>query len=342
MVDKTTKRVTMKQVAAEVGVSIGTVSAVLNDGSDKIFFSDATRDRVLATVDRLGYTINTQARSLRLGLSRIIGVALDDLTVTFLADVIHAIARRLQQDGYSVMLLDRPASDGTAKALLQGLFAQRRVDGMVLAGSAGLLSDDDLVDLAEANVPIVLVEREAAGARIPSVHVDNESGGKLAGAHLLGRGVRRLALITGPMGGMMTQQRLAGCRMATEDQDLSWQDVRIVEGDWQLQSGYEAMRELLNARTPPDGVFAFNDAMAMGAMRAIHDHGLRMPGDIAVIGFDDIEFAKFATPTLTTVRQPARLMGKKAAELTLGLLEERAPEQLRVVLPPKLIVRESA
>jgi LacI family transcriptional regulator len=176
-------KVTMKQVAGESGVTVGTVSAILRGSRDRIFYSDETRDRVLAVVERLGYRVNPTARSLREGKTRTIGVMLDDITLPFLASLIRATGTALEAHGYSIMLCNLDAASAARESLLQ-VFARGHIDSFMLAGALTRLSDEDLLDIHRRGHRIVLLERAAPDPAIASVGVDNAAGGRLAANHL--------------------------------------------------------------------------------------------------------------------------------------------------------------
>jgi len=335
------QRVTMKDIAAAAEVSIGVVSAVMSGGSEKIFFGEETRERVLDAVTRLGYRRNVQAQALRSGRTYSVGVALDDITVAFLTQVIHAIGRELAEHRYSLTLFDFPRVPASHETF-EEMYAERRVDGFIVAGAAHALDDDGVRALAAFGAPVVLVERDLDHSAVPCVVVDNVEGGRLAGQHLARLGRRRPACITGPADAPMARDRLAGFRAASGDSGIRLVAGRIVEGDWTMGSGHAQMAGLLRRKPIPDAVFAGNDMMAIGALRAIHEAGLRVPEDIAVVGFDDLDVAAFNEPSLTTIRQPAVELGRHAVRLLRAVIEGKPSKPSKVLLSPELVVRQSA
>ena len=332
--------VTMKDVATASGVTVGTVSAILRGSRDRIFYSDATRDRVVAVVARLGYRVNHTARNLREGKTRTVGVMLDDITLPFLAALIRAAGTALERQGYSIILCRVDAAGAAREALLR-IFASGHIDSFMLAGALTQLSDSDILDIHKRGHRLVLLERESPDPAIASVGVNNTMGGRLAAKRLLQRGGRRFVVLGGPCGNPMVIQRLEGARAAWRAAGIPASAITVLEaGGWTAELGYAAMRRQLASGAPPDAVFACNDLLALGAMRALREQGLAIPDVVAVAGFDDSTLAAFTDPPLTTIRQPAELMGQAAAEaLVTPAAEYSAKQQL---FTPEIIVRQSA
>lgn len=329
----------MIDVAREANVTAGTVSAVLRGQRDRIFYSDETRDRVLAVVQRLGYRVNPAARSLREGKSRSVGVLLDDITLPFLATLIRATGMALQAHGYSIVLCGVEGKAISRETLLR-LIHENHLAAFLLAGAMTQLSDQDLLEIERAGHRLVLVERTPPSGTMASVGVDNEAGGRLAAESLLRRRARHITILAGPADNPMARQRAVGTEAALRDANIPAAGIRVLDaGGWTPELGYAVMRDHLAGSRTPDAVVAGNDLLAIGAMRAIRERGLLIPDDIAVVGFDDIALAAFTEPPLTTIRQPAGLMGQAAAELLLDL-EPAAP--LQRLLAPELVPRKSA
>lgn len=334
-----TTNLRMVDVAREAGVTAGTVSAILRGQRDRIFYSDETRDRVLAVVERMGYRVNSSARSLREGRSRSVGVLIDDITLPFLATLIRATGIALQERGYSILLCGVEGTAMTREKLLH-LIQENHLASFLLAGAMSQLSDHDLLEIAKAGHRLVLVEREAPLATIGAVGVDNAAGGRLAAEAVLKRDARRFLILAGPSGNPMAHQRAVGAEAALREAGIAQADIQILEaGGWTPELGYAALRDYLGGKWRPDAVVAGNDLLAIGALRAIRERGLVTPNDIAVVGFDDIALAAFTEPPLTTIRQPAERMGQAAAELLLDQ-ESTAPRQR--LFAPELVSRQSA
>ncbi len=336
-------RVTMKQIAEDAGVSIGAVSAAINGTKSSIGVSEATRARIAESVQRLGYTVNAQARSLRLGRTHQIGAILEDITLPFLANLVCHTGRRLLKHGYSLLLFDCSNMSQDVGSLVDVCY-QNRVDAVLLAIPEQEISNEDILALEAKNEPVLLVERPSPAEHIRSIRMDNEHGGQIAIDHLVEQGCRRIALITNPTN-QIARDRLRGSRTALAAHQL--EEVALVSGNWSIESGHKVTAQLLASLSPrqrPDAIFAFNDSMAIGAMRAIRDAGLQPGGDIAVIGFDDISLAAFGEPPLTTIRQPVEQMGIDAAALLLDAIGHPhidCPER-HILCQPTLVIRESS
>jgi LacI family transcriptional regulator len=333
------RKVTLKDVGRESGVTIGTVSAIVRGSRDRIFYSDETRDRVLAVVAKLGYRVNPAARSLREGKTRTIGVMLDDITLPFLASLICAVGKALEQHGYSILLCNMNAASAARESLLQ-IFARGHIDAFMLAGALTRLTDEDILAVHQRGHRVVLLERPAPSPVIDSVGVDNQAGGHLAAAKLLARGCHRLVMVGGPAGNAMSHLRIAGALATCRAAGLPESALTVLEsGGWTTALGYESMHRHLAAGHRPDAVFACNDQLAIGAMWALTAHQRAIPDAVAVIGFDDSPMAAFAHPPLTTVRQPVAAMGAAAAELLIA--PATADHVGQRLFPPELIERQT-
>jgi LacI family transcriptional regulator len=330
---------TMKQVAAEAGVTAATVSAVLRGERHRIFYSDETRARVQAIVDRLGYRVNASARRLREGRSRTVGVLIDDITLPFLAAIIRAAGVALHAHDYSIVLCNLEGEEAARENLLR-LIRAKQVDSFLLAGALSTLADDDLRAIHDSGQRLVLIEREATFPGIAAVGVDNAAGGRLAAECLLARGGSRFAILAGPQGNPMARRRADGAVAALLDAGIRPSGIEVIEtSGWTPDAGDAAMRTYLAGGARPHGVFAGNDLLAIGALRALRECGLAIPRDVGVVGFDDIPLAAFTDPPLTTVRQPAELMGQAAAELLVA--QPRPPAPCQRVFAPGLVIRQS-
>ncbi len=334
-------RITLAHIAAAAGVSVASVSVVLSRREGSIKVSHDTRKRVLDHARKLGYRVNTTAQSLRLGRSRTVGVALDDITVPFLAEIIHAAARSLRQADHGCLLIDLPTGSEGRHAGLE-LFQSGRVDAVLMAGATSTVDDATIRSIARQGLPVVLVERLLTAPGVTSLTIDNRLGGGLAISHLLACGRKSLACITGPAGNTVAQERLDGARRAAETGGAAWRTDLVMAGDWSLESGRAAMAALIATGQPIDAVFAANDMMAVGALHVLRNLGRRVPADIAVIGYDDLPLAGFVDPPLSTIRQPAAAMGREAARLILEALGKPAGEISPETLHPELVVRSSS
>jgi LacI family transcriptional regulator len=328
---------TIEQIAQKAGVGRSTVSRVLNDDPR---VSDVTRQRVLEVLQRENYQPNHAARSLALGKSDIIGAVVpmalpsvfgDPFFPRFLEGVAAACGAA---DALLMLWLALPEDE---QRNVDKVLGRGPVDGLVIAAH---VTGDPLVEaLRKGRQKFVLSSRYEADD-VSYVCVDNRASARTAVTHLLRNGRTRIAHITGPRRMLDAEDRLAGYLDALRDFGLPLDEELIAEGDWSEPSGYAATRRLLSAK--PDAVFAANDAMALASMRALREEGLRIPEDVAIVGFDDMPAAAVSEPGLTTVRQPVRRLGEVATTTLLELIADPNCAPRRTVLPTELVIRASS
>ncbi len=328
---------TIRDVAKKAGVSVSTVSHVVNETR---FVSEETSTRVLAAMEELKYQPNRLARSLRRKDKRThtIGLLIPDSTNPFFAEVLRGVEDASFDAGYNVILCN--SDDNPDKELNYiDVLLSKQVDGIVLV-SAGA-HEESLELLSRRQGTAVVVDREFDGSDLDSVVVDNERGGYDATRYLIDLGHRRIGCITGPSLLTPSAGRIQGYRRALAEAQIPLDKTLIVPGDFRPQSGYASAKKLLKLIPPPTAIFACNDMMAIGALGAINQDGLKVPADLSLIGFDDITLASYSIPPLTTIAQPSHEMGLLATELLLQrLLDPSAPPR-RVLLYPSIVVRES-
>ena len=335
---------TIRELARLSGVSVATVSRVLNDYSD---VSPATRERVLEVARELDYTPSAAARTLVMQRSKVIGVLLEtgeghpDLQHPFFQEVLVGLKHRLGAAGYDLLLF---ATENPGNGFSEHSYVRRarhhRVDGLVLMGMDP--AEDEVQKLVKARIPLVAVDAELVGGRSGFVISDNLGGARLAVRHLRQQGHDRIATLTGILSTRPGADRLLGYRAELEAQGLPYRDDYVQEGDFYFESGRRGMNALLALPEPPTAVFAAGDLMAAGALRAVEEHGLSVPGDIALVGFDDIQLAAMMQPSLTTVRQDKMGLGSSAGEALLRMLDEADSAPPITTLPVELVVRESS
>lgn len=335
------RRVTSQDVARAAGVSRTTVSLVLNNVDAQI--SEDTRQRVLEAAKQLDYHPNVSARRLVQGRSRVIGFVehhspYQSFADAFMAEVLrglHAVA--LQYD-YHVIF--EPISDQErSRDYCVRLVQERHVDGIVYSGPR--FNDVALEGLAEANIPVVL-QGYLPGCPFPSVDIDNLTSAKLATKHLLKLGHTQIAMITNaPLIYTAATDRLAGYRLALQEAEIEPDEALIRIGAFTPESGYQAMRGLLHDQPQISAVFIASDVVAMGAIEAIHQAGLKIPEQIAVVGFDNIPWGAYLNPPLTTVRVPSHALGWSAGHLLIQVLDNENCELDHIILDTELIVRRS-
>ena len=330
---------TIEEVARRAGVGRGTASRVVN-GSPHV--SDAARSAVRAAIEQLGYVPNRAARSLVTRRTDTIALVVSEPEDRFFGDpffaaTVRGIGERLAASPFQLVLT--MASTDRDRERIAAYLTDQHVDGVLLIS---LHSDDGLSRTLEARgVPTVCGGRPAAGAPPVVVDAENRTGGSLAVEHLLARGRRRVATITGPQDMSSARDRLQGARDAMAAAGLAHEDLRVAPGDYSEMSGEEGMRALLAEGARPDAVFAASDLMAVGALRVLREAGLSVPGDVAVVGFDDAPVCRHTEPQLTTVAQPVVEMGAVMADLLLDRIAGREVAA-ETVLPTRLVVRGSS
>jgi LacI family transcriptional regulator len=324
--------VTLDQVADAAGVSPSTVSRVLNR-SAKV--SEAKRRVVEETVARLNFQLNPLARGLALGRSMSIGVVTQAMDSPFYGEAMRGVEDALDGTGFLPLFISGHWSESVEARCLQMLQA-RRVDGVVVLH--GRLSDTDLMRVAE-RVPVVVTGRRLQGPQLLSFSIADFDGAVQATQHLLELGHRVIAHLGGPDSHPDAMERMAGYRHALEQAGIAFDARLVAQGELHEQSGAVVMQRLLDSAPPFTAVFAANDQMAFGAQLALRRGGLRVPQDVSLVGFDDLPVSAFMMPPLTTVRQPARDIGRIAVQGMLALIEGRKPELEAPAL--QLIVRES-
>jgi LacI family transcriptional regulator len=326
------QRPTIRDVAEQAGVSIATVSRVLNDRAD---VSVATRERVREVARAVGYSADPAARALATQRTRLVAVVVGDnaghrdLSLVFFGKVLAAISRRLAHDDYEALL--QPVDAG---------MHQQRFDAAILIG---VDHDDPLVtELAARDVPLVGVDVRISGTRSAFVGSDHADGVRLALAHLYALGHRRIAHVAGAPNTIAGADRVAAFWREAERLGLQVADEYVRAGDFSSASGYRETCALLALAERPTAIVAASDLMALAGLQAIRDVGLEPGRDVALVGFDDLEAAALAHPPLTTIRQDRQELGTIAAERALELAEDPDAEPPETVLPVELVVRASS
>ena len=328
----------MMDIARDLKVSVVTVSKALrNQGK----ISTATRQRVLRRAKQLNYQMNWVARSLVTRRTFTIGLLLPEFTHSFFAEVARAAAQSLRPHGYHVITSYFDEDPELELSEADSLLA-RQVDGLIIASAQPVHSLDLFRRIEERNVPYVLVDRPIPGLHASFVGADNLAIGRLATEHLVKRGCCRIAHLRGPAIGI-ARERFEGYRRALARHGWHVSIRYVVAAGHEDETGYEGMRRLLEVRPIPDGVFCFNDPVAIGAIKAIREAGLRVPQDIAVVGAGNVHYSDLLAVPLTTVDQGTRQMGTHAAEILLERIgQTRSLRPRKILIPPKLVERESS
>ena len=326
----------IKDVALRAQVSTTTVSHVVNHTR---FVSDKVRAEVEAAIRELGYVPSAVARSLKSNTTKTIGMLIPNCSNPYFAEIVRSVEDHCFGAGYTLILCNTDDDPHRQGAYLQVL-SEKRIDGMIIISTG---EDKDLLRLLQGlPIPTVLLDREIEEVNCDLVETAHMQGGMMATEHLLGLGHRRIACLAGPADLNSSAQRIEGWRkaltdagLATEMGDLLW------HSDFSSQGGFTTMQSILASRPAPSAVFVCNDLMCIGALSAAHQAGVRVPQDLSLIGFDDIELAKFTSPTLTTIAQPKHRIGVAAVDMVLERIQDGRVQARQVILQPELIVRNS-
>ena len=329
---------TIRDVAREAGVSTATVSRVL--GRPDVVSAE-TRASVTAAIDALGYMPNAAAKSLRTLRSGKILVTVPDIANPFFSLILQGIEGAALRAGYSVLLGDTQHDDQREQQY--ALMLQRReADGLIFLGHRLPKAAAELVRAQSRGevAPVVNGCEFSPSLHVPSVHIDNAKAAFEVIDHLCQLGHRRIGVVTGPMASPLSRDRLKGV-MARANQDRRRMTVSVAGGDFSIESGIAAGDQLLAAPKVPTGIFCFNDEMAIGVLHSARQRGVQVPEDLSVVGFDDIRFAQYVDPPLTTIRQPMRELGEATVRLLMNILRGNVKDAVSVTLPHALIVRAS-
>jgi LacI family transcriptional regulator len=323
---------TIADVAAKAGVSTATVSRVLA-GLGRA--RPETRTRVLQAARDLDYRPSEVARSLKRRSTQTLGLIITDIENPYFPHLVRSVEDAARAAGYSVLLCNA-ADDPEREASYLDLLVDRRVDGLVIAASSLGVRQGDW--LTAPPIPVVLVNTAAPDSGLPTIMSDNEQGGRIAADHLLGRGHRRFGYLMPPPRNVDAPDRLAGVRAALADAGCPTDALTLAGGEALVGGGEEATEELLDLAPGTTAIVAYNDLMAIGAIRALRRRGRRVPADTSVVGFDDVPLATYVDPALTTISQRTDEMGRWAVERLIG---EDGAEPSSVLLPVDLQVRDS-
>lgn len=335
------KRVTSRDVAKRAGVSRTTVSFVLNNVQG-VQISEETRQRVIQAAIDLGYVPDAAAQALASRRSHFIGLILirdpkHIATDLFITQILNNLVEVTHQNGMR-LLLDIVEENHPRDAYLE-LVRSRQIDGVLLSGPC--FNDEALRALEEDGFPTVLMG-ELPSTSLCSVDIDNFAAAQMVVEHLIRLGHTRIACITNASRSYTAAaERLRGYQEALTRADIPFDENLVRYGDFSLLSGYVQMKSLLEVKPLPSAVFVASDVVAFGAMQAIREHGLTIPHDIAMVGFDDVPFARFVDPTLTTVHVPAADLARKSTEILLQLIQGEQPAESRLLLDTHLVVRRS-
>ncbi|HEX3780570.1 MAG TPA: LacI family DNA-binding transcriptional regulator [Pseudonocardiaceae bacterium] len=327
--------VTIRDVAALAEVSPATVSRVLN-ADPRV--APELHDRVTRAAETLGYRPNSQARSLRTQATKVLGLIISDIQNPFFTALVRGVEDAASERDYSVVLANADEDLAKERRYLE-VTAAERMAGVILSPAS--TKDTRLNLLTDHGIPVVMIDRRIRAAEVDSVTVNNQKAAKDAVAHLISVGCRRIGVISGPSEISTASDRLAGYRAALRAAGLPMVPELVARGDFRVEGGRRATRELLALEVPPDGLFVTNNLMMVGALEALAAAGVSFPDDIVLAGFDEMSWAGLAPP-LTLIEQPTYEIGRRAADLLLRRIAgEQFPAQ-RIVLPAALRVRQSS
>ncbi len=332
------KQATIKDIAKQLSISISTVSRALRNATD---VKSETRKAVLALAEELKYEPNRLAISLRERQTHTIGVIVPNLDYV-LSMMVRGIDEVGLEAGYTVMVCQSNESFGreivNTRRLLDSL-----VDGFIISVSSETKSFEHFKKIQERNLPLVVFDRVTPDLLAPSVRIDNEEGGYLATEHLIEQGYKHIAILAGPKNLGISNKRMQGYLNALKKYKIKKEDALIIHCDFNQDYAYHATKELLTHKKRPDAIFAISDRMAIGAMLAIKEHGLQMPEDIGLVGFNNEPVTILVTPQISSIDMPAFEIGKAAAKLFIETIHNsESIHHEEIVLRPKLLVRASS
>ncbi len=327
-------RLTIRDVARQAGVSHQTVSRVINNDA---LVTPETRARVEAAIATLGYQPNAIARSLAAGRTHTLACLAPNLTDYTFARIIEGAEMGCRQHGFFLISSSVP-DEAAFAAIINELVPSRRIEGLMVINPY----IDQRTQHLPAGFPTVFIGgHPRPGHDVDAITLDDFGAARSAVHHLIALGHRRIAMITGPLVEDCTQDRIAGYHRALQEAQLEADSTLIVEGDWAASSAHKATLELMQLKRPPSAIFAQNDRMALGALRATRDLGLSVPGRLSVIGLDDMPLASYFDPPLTTMQQDMFAIGRTAAQLLVRAVEQPQAKHQQLRQPAELIVRQS-
>lgn len=330
---------TMKDVAREAGVSINTVSRALNGKPD---VNEDTKKRILEIADKLNYVPNFLAKGLVTKNTRTIGVIVSDNTDPFFATIVKGIEDFARSKGYNIILCNTDEKYEREEEAVR-LLREKQVDGLLITLAPAQKERADILELKRAGTPFVLLNRHMDDVMTDYVINDNVYGAYLAVSHLVKSGHKRVGYISGPSQISSVRERLEGYKKALFEDNIEFDNSLVKESNLKMEDGHRLMKEFLELENRPTAVFTYSDLLAIGALKALKEAKLKVPKDMALVGYDDIEFSSLLEVPLTTVHQPRYRIGEEGARILISRIEKKDSEGLQqIVLKPELVIRESA
>lgn len=329
--------VTLRDIARETGLSVNTISRALNGKPD---VNPGTRQRVEDTAARLGYVPNSLARSLVGGQSCTIGLIISDLQNPFYSKVAQGVEEAARARGYSTILVNTNEREEDERQAVRVL-RSKRVDGMLIHPTQG--NSEHILQLRREGIPFVLINRHIDEVNPDYIINNNQKGAYMAMRHLLELGHRRVLHISGPERISSVRERIIGYKQALSEFNIPFDERLLVHTLLDMQSAYETTLRVLRGGITPTAIYTYSDLLAIGALKALRELNLKVPDDISLVGYDDIDFAAFLEVPLTTIRQQMYEIGRQAVELLIGIIHDPSyqPGKYRIVLDPELVIRRS-
>lgn len=327
---------TIKDVARMAGVSTTTVSHVINKTR---FVAEATQKKVLAAVDELNYAPSAVARSLKCNTTRTIGMLVTKSTNPFFAEVVHGVEEHCYGQGYTLILCNTEGNLDKQRDYLR-MLAEKRVDGLLVMCSD---LDEKLLELLERkkDLPMVIMDWGPESPHTDKIQDNAELGGYVATKYFIEHGHTKIGCLSGHSDKSTCQERLKGFYKAMGEAQLSVNEDWLLEGDFECESAVIAANKFIEMKERPTAIFCFNDIMAMALISTFEQAGIRVPDDISIIGYDNIDLAPYFSPPLTTIHQPKRRLGKTAIEILMERVKDKEHERRIFEMAPELVVRKS-
>ena len=327
---------TIKDVARMAGVSTTTVSHVINKTR---FVAEATQKKVLAAVDELNYAPSAVARSLKCNTTRTIGMLVTKSTNPFFAEVVHGVEEYLYGEGYTLILCNTEGNLAKQRDYLR-MLAEKRVDGLLVMCSD---LDEQLLQLLERqkDLPMVIMDWGPESPQTDNIQDNAELGGYVATKFFIEHGHKAIGCLTGHSEKVACRERLKGFRKAMSEAGLAVNEDWLLEGDFECESAVKAAEAFIAMKERPTAIFCFNDIMAMGLISTFQQAGIRVPDDVSIIGYDNIDLAPYFAPPLTTIHQPKRRLGKSAVEILMQRVKDKTHETQVFEMIPELVIRKS-
>jgi len=325
----------IKDIARDVGCSISTVSRVIND-RDAV--DPLTRKKVREAIDRLEYVPNLTAQGLRVNRGRLIGVAIPNSTFGAFSVVVQYALEAAYSHGFNIVLVNSHDDPDLEETLIKSLLS-REINGVMLTR----VSDESKIvtKIVNRNIPIVVIDRAFEHENVSNAVLDNHRAGCMAAEHLMGLGHRRIACITGPLKIALSRERLKGFQSTLAEKGVSLPPSHLFEGNFLYHTGGQGVQALSGRGATYTALWAMNDLMGFGAMRALQERGVRVPEEVSVLGMDDLEIAEMVSPPLTTIHYPIKELVERAMELLISQITSRELRSETIVLEPSLTIRGS-